>query len=1101
MTKRLRYGLIAAFGLLLCVCLAWGGTRLSAHAEGTVNVDYSFDVTVTARRGDTVVGSLNAISDPYTNLDISAGGHITQNDWSLTRVSDEKTVVYTAAWLYSTSRRTGNFTEYQVVSSGNSAYRIEEVSGDIPAGEMYIPAGGFVVSVPNGTVFGQKGDTVTITAQPKSDPLQSFRIPTMAVESSDGDRIAIDNLNANRSGPMVVYYDYQAGDKTGTNAMGTEMAAQYDEAKNAFVVTAFRDLYEGDDSGMEIPEGGFVLSAYGEGYRGILQQGKRFSLGDELSLVGFDYVRFGGSVTYPFNFINPTLEENPAGYDSATDSPFPAFRGTNQLIVYRDGWSYEGRAGTGTNIYGYEVAVNEHGVVIERNVNVSKIPENGYVLSGHGTGRDFLQSNVPMGATVELNEADKTFTATTSLNSFYTNVATSLQDAVNTAETRLNQLYDLDRTLLNRLLDEATTACDELETLKDSILEEDPQGAERTRSLMRFNSLQLGVESLTRSIISATVESSPVAARAVWHRPTERSLDAIRESLEVYRDCGFNLIFVESFYGGMSLFKSEYVPYHVNFRGYTYGDYPDYLTAFAAEAQNYGIEVHAWVEDFYVGIDSTHGVYAEHPDWVLYNDDDTILQRNEGGEYIFIDPANEEVTDFLIDYYKELIEKVPNIKGLNLDYIRYPVSSREADVGFTDAAMNGFAAAQGLTLTGTTREERSDSLQKQMKRTANGGNANYNAWVAYRTQLITDFVERVKDEVKGDSDLLLSTAVFPSITESKEQKKQDWQTWFRSGWIDIATPMAYYDSPTDILEYVRAMIDAAGSVSYYYTGLASSYRGLPAYQNASQSEASAMAGANGYVIFCSTQILGHEDVQEVLKAGINSAGAILPHASAQEVLEAFFTRIEENAEELYIPNEYMTEAQLTLLKAEFARISAIDARGATGLRRVVTELTDLREYITDYAVGFAARRIESTLDEAINIMTVKRNRAITLGIDPPAEQQPGGEGEGGNTPGGDNPGGTTPGGEGEGGNTPGGTTPGGDTPGGDTPGGTTPGGTTPGGTTPGGTTPGGTTGDEPQPNTEGSDEKGCGSVIIGAGSALLAGVAALAFVVTKKKRI
>jgi hypothetical protein len=32
-----------------------------------------------------------------------------------------------------------------------------------------------------------------------------------------------------------------------------------------------------------------------------------------------------------------------------------------------------------------------------------------------------------------------------------------------------------------------------------------------------------------------------------------------------------------------------------------------------------------------------------HPDWIMYNDDGTIYQRNEGGAYIFIDPANKEV--------------------------------------------------------------------------------------------------------------------------------------------------------------------------------------------------------------------------------------------------------------------------------------------------------------------------------------------------------------------------------------------------------------------------------------------------------------------------
>ena len=121
-----------------------------------------------------------------------------------------------------------------------------------------------------------------------------------------------------------VYYDYQTGDKTGTNAYGTEMIAVYDESANRFIVTAFRDFGTGDDAGSDIPENGFVLSAYGEGYRGILAQDHRFSLGDQLTMVGFDYIRFGNTLTHEYDYIDPTLEDNPSGWDSATNAAFPA---------------------------------------------------------------------------------------------------------------------------------------------------------------------------------------------------------------------------------------------------------------------------------------------------------------------------------------------------------------------------------------------------------------------------------------------------------------------------------------------------------------------------------------------------------------------------------------------------------------------------------------------------------------------------------------------------------------------------------------------------------------------------------------------------------
>ena len=42
-----------------------------------------------------------------------------------------------------------------------------------------------------------------------------------------------------------------------------------------------------------------------------------------------------------------------------------------------------------------------------------------------------------------------------------------------------------------------------------------------------------------------------------------------------------------------------------------------------------------------------------------------------------------------------MFEKNPGLKGLNLDYIRYPVSNRSEDTGYTVPAMMGFYESLG----------------------------------------------------------------------------------------------------------------------------------------------------------------------------------------------------------------------------------------------------------------------------------------------------------------------------------------------------------------------------------------------------------------------
>ena len=252
-------------------------------------------------------------------------------------------------------------------------------------------------------------------------------------------------------------------------------------------------------------------------------------------------------------------------------------------------------------------------------------------------------------------------------------------------------------------------------------------------------------------------------------------------------------------------------------------------------------------------------------------------------------------------------------------------------------------------------------------------------------QAVTDFVERVYKEIKVEKDIILSTAVFSSITKNKEEKKQDWQTWFKKGWIDIATPMAYFDADTEVLSGVSQMIVAAGTKCYYYTGLASSYRGLPAYENCYQIEASYMGGASGYVVFCSTQIIGHDDVQDLLKAGVNAKDAVLPHAETAEVLNAYFSAVLDRANRIYVPAGGMTAAQVTALGERFETIKAMADDTAADLTAIRAEIEKLTKStgVSAFAKGYSSARIRETMSELSDLLKTKIQR-----LTPVAENEP-----------------------------------------------------------------------------------------------------------------
>ena len=238
--------------------------------------------------------------------------------------------------------------------------------------------------------------------------------------------------------------------------------------------------------------------------------------------------------------------------------------------------------------------------------------------------------------------------------------------------------------------------------------------------------------------------------------------------------------------------------------------------------------------------------------------------------------------------------------------------------------------------------------------------------------LITGYVKRIKTEIKDERGIILSTSVFASLQESTNAKKQDWQTWYLNGWIDLATPMAYYTNSTDVLKRVNDMILMGGNNCLYYTGIASSYSGLPAWQNKEHIEASYQAGASGYVIFCSTQIIGHEDVQSALKSGVNSKWAVLPHAPIADLLAATKADLASKADRIYIPAGGMTAEQKAALVAAIEEIEDMSAETAVDIYRILKKVEALaKSGVKDMAKGYSRQRIVEQLNELVEILDAR----------------------------------------------------------------------------------------------------------------------------------
>ena len=278
--------------------------------------------------------------------------------------------------------------------------------------------------------------------------------------------------------------------------------------------------------------------------------------------------------------------------------------------------------------------------------------------------------------------------------------------------------------------------------------------------------------------------------RGAWHRPSaerENTLEGMCAVLDEFRDAGLNTLFLELFYHGVTFFKNDKVPYKPEFLDFDYGEYPDYLSAFIAESSKRGLKIHAWVQNFYVGVKDEAEFVVKHSDWLLKNQQGGTRHTTEGvgfGGYIFLDPANDEVKNFLISFYDEILERFPEIVGLNLDYIRYPVSAFEddTDTGYTEVCMTAFAEKYGLSKKQYASAEALNATIKE--------NGMLEQWIAHRAEYITAFVKRVSDMVREKyPEKKLSTAVFPNLEETYNKKKQNVRAWLEAGWPNMVTPM------------------------------------------------------------------------------------------------------------------------------------------------------------------------------------------------------------------------------------------------------------------------------------------------------------------------
>ena len=342
----------------------------------------------------------------------------------------------------------------------------------------------------------------------------------------------------------------------------------------------------------------------------------------------------------------------------------------------------------------------------------------------------------------------------------------------------------------------------------------------------------------------------------MWHRPFEKTLDEVTQTLIEVEELGFSHLFIETYYNGKLIYPSRVSLLDMHEWIGEYGTYgSDLLKAFIEEGRKYNIKIHAWVENFFVGqfntIEETYW-YQHKLSWLLPTRNQSYLHIHEK-KYVFLDPANDEVNKYIKSLYQELVEIHKGLESLHLDYIRYPLVYDITPPNITDDVGYSRIALKKLNL--FYQEELNllhDAIDVE----------TYQKWCNFKIAVINTFVKEVYEIIKLETSL--SIAIFGDVDHAKKHKMQDWMTWIEQGLIQLIIPMAYYKDEHRVFEEVSKLNNRVNGLAKVFAGIAPSYIGLNAFDNHKQILASIKANAEGVVLFASQNYLTKHFMGETL---------------------------------------------------------------------------------------------------------------------------------------------------------------------------------------------------------------------------------------------
>ena len=431
-----------------------------------------------------------------------------------------------------------------------------------------------------------------------------------------------------------------------------------------------------------------------------------------------------------------------------TDSEYPSGRGPNQLVVYTPQFGDS----TGTNKYGLEAVVRK-GIVNKVGGNNSPIPADGFVISGHGKGASWISQNLFPGVRVKIKENQLICEVGPDAYLYWTEYF--LNRALSNLEKFAQQKstgFDPDR-----LANAISALQKNVQQLKNQ---------PRPDSLKIMSALQE-----SKRLFYQSYPSKKGELRAVWYHIRAKKPEELEQAVKQMKELGVNVICPETIYGGYAIYPNAHpdLPQNPQFIGW------DPLAELVRLSQKYEMKLIPWVWVFFVGRENSPLVNSK-ADWLAVNYSGQHASEMEKG-YHFFCPARDHVHNFWLQVYRTMLSRY-QLDGLQLDYIRYPVSM-PYDKGFCYCEH----CRKQFTL---------DYLVDPLAIDPENDAQIWKKWQLFREKQVTRFVAKVHRLISSEfTQVKLSADVFPDIKESRQLKMQNWGYWLKKGYLQEIFTMSY----------------------------------------------------------------------------------------------------------------------------------------------------------------------------------------------------------------------------------------------------------------------------------------------------------------------